>query len=107
MPDVPADTVTVDGETETEKVPEDEATDPELEQPERPKPSSVRAMKQQRTPIWRRRRITHAARKRPRILKAAALVDGEEELLETFVVFAIACNFPLPRSELEQFVAPV
>jgi len=51
MPDVPADTVTVDGETEREKVPEDEATDPELEQPERLKPSSVSAMKQQKTPI--------------------------------------------------------
>ena len=33
-------------------------------------------------------------------------MDGEE-LLEIFVSFAIACNFPLPRWGLEQFVAPV
>jgi hypothetical protein len=53
MPDVPAETVTVDGETDSEKLlAEDEEVDPEPPQPASPKPSAVRTRRQQRLRNW-------------------------------------------------------
>lgn len=83
---MPAETVTVDGETETEKLLEedDDAVEPELEQPESAKPKAVKVMRQQRLRICRDRRLTKSTRRSPTTLVAARLMD-QAELEESFV----------------------
>lgn len=99
--------MTVDGETETEKLlEEDETVEPELEQPESPRAKVARANKQQRLRICLERRPTMSARRSPKTPKVAALID-RNELEERFFVLRKAWTLPDWICALEQFAEPV
>ena len=107
MPDVPAETVTLEGEIDKEKLLEDELElDPP--QPERTKPSATRASMYERARIRRKRQPTMPARSSPREPKAAAVMGsvGLEEILLVLARWK-AWTFPLWTEALEQFAAPV
>jgi hypothetical protein len=107
MPDVPAEAVTVAGDTDKENPLEDELElDPP--QPERTKPSATRAIMHERARIRRKRQPTMPARSSPREPKAAAVTGsiGLEEILLALVLWK-AWTFPLWTEALEQFVVPV
>src|ERR1035438_7759531 len=107
MPDVPAQTVTVEGETDKEKLLEDELElDPP--QPERTKPSATRASLYERARIRRKRQQTTPARSSPTQPKAATVIGimGLEEILVVLVLWK-AWAFPLWTELLEQFAVPV
>jgi len=107
MPDVPAETVTLEGEIDKEKLLEDELElDPP--QPERTKPSATRASMYERVRIRRKRQPTIPARNSPTEPKSAT-VRGSTGLEEILVVLALWKEwvFPLLIELLEQFAVPV
>ena len=107
MPDVPAETVTLEGEIDKEKLLEDELElDPP--QPERTKPSATRASMYERARIRRKRQPTIPARSSPMEPKAGTVI-GSTGLEEILVVLALwkEWAFPLLTELLEQFAVPV
>ena len=107
MPDVPAETVTVEGETDKEKLLEDELElDPP--QPERTKPRAARASMHERARIRRKRQPIKPARSNPVEPRTGAVI-GSMELEEILAVLALwkVCIFPLRTEALEQFAVPV
>jgi hypothetical protein len=107
MPDVPAETVTLEGETDSEKLLEDE---PELvaPQPERTRPRAARASMHERRRIRRKRQLIKPARSNPTDPKPGA-VKGNMALEEIVAVLALwkAWTLPLWTEALEQFAVPV
>jgi len=107
MPDVPAETVTLEGEIDKEKLLEDELElDPP--QPERTEPRAARAIMQERPRIRRKRQPIKLARNNPVEPRTGAVI-GSMELEEILAVFALwkVWTFPLWTEALEQFAVPV
>jgi hypothetical protein len=105
MPDVPAETVTVDGETEREKL-LDEFVDAELEQPESAKPNATIVRRQQRLRTCGERLPTKSARRSPNTPKVDAFVV-RMVFEESFVVLRKEWIFPALICALEQLDEPV
>lgn len=107
MPDVPAETVTVEGEADKEKPLEDELElDPP--QPERTKPTAAKASMYETARIRRKRQPTMPARSSPREPREAVVMGsvGLEEIL-LFLALWKAWTFPFWTEALEQFAVPV
>lgn len=81
MPEVPAEIVTLEGETDKEKSLDALVVDPP--QPERTKPSAARARMHEKAWIRRKRQPTIPARSSPTEPKAATVIGstGLEEIL--------------------------
>jgi hypothetical protein len=106
MPDVPAETVTLEGETDKEKLLDELVVDPP--QPERKKPSATRARVHETVRIRRKRQPTKAARSNPAEPKAGVVIGsiGLEEILEALELRK-AWTLPLWTEAVEQFALPV
>lgn len=107
MPDVPAETVTLEGETDSEKLLEDEL-ELALPQPERTRPRAARASTHERTRVRRRHQPTRPARSNPAEPTPGA-VKGNimlEAILELLALWN-AWTLPLWIEALEQFAVPV
>jgi hypothetical protein len=107
MPDVPAETVTLEGETDSEKLLEDEP-EPDVPQPESTSPRTARASTHERMRSRRIRVPIRPVRSNPAKPSPGA-VKGTIVLEEILVVFALwkAWTLPLWTEAPEQFAVPV
>jgi hypothetical protein len=107
MPDVPAETVTLEGEIDREKPLEDE---PEVDppQPERTKPKAKKASMHERPRTRRKRQPKMPASSNPMEPKAGVVIGSmeSEEFLPVLTLWK-AWTFPLLTEALEQSAVPV
>lgn len=108
MPDVPAEMVTVEGETDREKLLEDELELVEP-QPETINPSATKASMYERERIRRKRQPIKPASNNPVEPRTGAATGnaGVEEIVVVVALRNAWWAFPLWAEAPEQFAAPV